>query len=222
MKKYDYPNGVELLAVVVTCIGVGYLIGTSSIGNSALGSFILSLFSSYVFFLLTTKLSEKRNRKRINRIIYPKLKEIVDQVEYAVEVCIFNEKVTKGNISGKADIYTVSHWLGRGSVLDISIERSNGIIQYPKCKYTPQTYKDLLIIYTTIPILESLEELKPYYFAMDKEVLDCLTKINSANYLRITGKELTELNKIFFIPQHFIEFWSLARELRKHINHLKI
>ncbi|MEZ9491466.1 hypothetical protein AB4170_03665 [Vibrio splendidus] len=222
MKNCDYPSGVVFIALVVTCLGFGYLIGTSSIGNSLLGSFIFSLFSSFVFFLLTTKLSENRNRKRINRIIYPKLKELVDQVEYAVEVCVFNEKVNKGNLAVNTDIDTVSRWLGRGSVLNVSIDRSNGIIKYPNCKYAPETYKDLLVIYTIIPILNNLEELKPYYFEMDKDVLDCLTKINSANYLRITGKELIESNEIFFIPPHFIEFWSLVRELHKRIKYLKM
>ncbi|HHF3269228.1 TPA: hypothetical protein ACVO4Z_000213 [Vibrio alginolyticus] len=222
MKNCDYPSGVVFIALVVTCLGFGYLIGTSSIGNSLLGSFIFSLFSSFVFFLLTTKFSEIRNRKRINRVIYPKLKELVDQVEYAVEVCVFNEKVTKDKLAFSTDIDNFSRWLGRGSVLDVGIDYSNGVIQYPNCKYVPQTYKDLLVIYTIIPILENLEELKPLYFEMDKDVLDYLTKINNTSYLRITGKELIELNEVFFIPQHFIEFWSLVRELRKRINKLKM
>ncbi|EGR0900748.1 hypothetical protein V9K09_003507 [Vibrio cholerae] len=222
MKNFDYPSGVVFIALVVTCIGFGYMLGTSSIGNSLFGSFIFSLFSSFVFFFLTTKLSENRNQKRINRVIYPKLKELVDQVEYAVETCIFNEKVAKGYIAANADIDTVSRWLERGSALDVSIDRSNGIIQYPNCKYEPKTYKDLLVIYTVIPVIEYLGELKPYYFAIDKDILDCLAKINSAHYLRITGKELIELNDILFIPPHFIEFWSLVRELHNRIEYLKM
>jgi len=63
MKNIDYPVGTAFVALVLTCFGAGFFVGSSTV-DEALSGFILTIFSSYVFFFLTVTLKNRAEKKK--------------------------------------------------------------------------------------------------------------------------------------------------------------
>jgi len=215
LKNFDYPVGINFIALVAVCFGAGFLTGMSAWGALIVGT-VVSLISSYVFFFCTVKLKEWEENKKINRIILPQLIDIVERFEYAIDFCILESLPEKleSETAENIEILKVKKYLDRRGALNKEIDLSRGFIQFTKCLYKPKTYRELLVIYTTIPIIETLNNLQPYYYLMDKDILEVLTGLKRCHYFRVTGGNLMDCNSVFFIQPHFIECWQLIRKLK--------
>ncbi|UTV28961.1 hypothetical protein [Photobacterium atrarenae] len=219
LKNIDYPSFTAFIALVITCFSAGFFTGSGSWG-SAISGVIVSLISSYVFFILTVTLTKREDRKKNNRIVYPQLESLICKVDYALEVCIplvVNHKNVK-NI----DLVELKRYLSVRGALDHQIPKNLGIVIYSKNQYEARNYKELLTIYTTWPILDLIEQLKPHYFLMEKELVETLSKIANSHYLRVTGSTLVDEGQVLFIPPHFIEFVEAIEQLREQLSKMRM
>ncbi len=219
LRKIDYPSSIAFIALVVTCFSAGFFTGSSSWG-SAFSGIVVSIISSYVFFFITVTLKEREERKKNNRIIYPQLESLVSKMDYALEVCL-PESVNKQN-NKSIDIAYLEKCFEFIGALNNKIKKGQCIVKYPKNKYDAVTYKELLVIYTTFPIFELIDQLKPHYYLMEKELVQVISKLASSHYLRVTGSRLVDENRVIFIPPYFIEFAKGIEELREQLTRMKM
>lgn len=219
LKNIDYPSSIAFIALVNTCFSAGFFTGSSSWG-SALSGIVASIISSYVFFFITVTLKEREERKKNNRIIYPQLENLVRKMDYALEVCL--PEAVKNQDNKSIDISRLEKSFQRRGALNEKIDKGQCIVKYPKNKYEAVTYRELLAIYTTFPIFDLLEQLKPHYYLMEKDLVQVISKLASSHYLRITGATLVDENRVFFIPPYFIEFAKGIEDLRVQLTRMKM
>lgn len=216
MFKFDYPVGFTFIALVLSCFGAGFFVGSSSIGL-ALNGFMLSIFSSYVFFFLTVTLKESSEKRKIKNIVDPMIIDIIRSLYDAINNSIFVPKNIHKSLSEISNLEEIEMY----KLLDmekLNIPMKGWRLYYYEFKAKPETYIDQLILDSTLPIESILDQMKSYYFMLDHDLVEKLTAIERASYLKLCGNYLKYENKFRFDISSFIEFYKLINKLEVHVD----
>ena len=215
MKNFDYPVGISFVALVLTCFGAGFFFGSSTLG-SALSGFVLSIFSSYVFFFLTVSLKDRADKKKIKNIVNPKLGRIVSSVYVAIHNSVLypNKSCRPMPDASQLSLEDLTELLDFNS-LNIPLKGFRS--HYPQFDIKAETYIDQLILDTTLPIESQLEQIKPYYYMLEHDVVKILTDIEGAMYLCFSGQRLKHDKSFVFDKELFLDFWKQIKKLDHHV-----
>ncbi|HFG1781955.1 TPA: hypothetical protein ACGF1S_003483 [Vibrio cholerae] len=214
MLKIDYPVGLSFIALVLACFGAGFFFGSSTIGE-AISSFVLSIFSSYIFFFLTVTLKERSEKRKIKNIVNPMLGGIVTRLYSAIHNSILNPNETCRPIpdSSKLTDNELDKWLDV-DVLNVPIKGFRA--HYPQFGVKAQTNIDQLILDSTLPIESMLERIKPYYYMLEHDVVKILTDIENSAHICFSGRALKYENSFVFDKLSFIDFYRLIKRLERY------
>ena len=215
MKNIDYPVGAAFIALVLTCFGAGFFFGSSKMGE-ALSGLILSIFSSYVFFFLTVTLKDRSEKKKIMNIIHPKLERMVSSLDVAIHNSILfpNQSCRPMPNANKLKVEDLENLLDVDALsIPLKVFRSF----YYQYDVKAETYIDQLILDTTLPFESQLQDIKPYYYMFDHDIVKILTDIENSPYLKFSGHRLKYDKSFVFDKQIFINYWLLVKKLEKYV-----
>ena len=217
MKNIDYPVGINFIALVITCIGAGYFFGSSTLG-SAVSGFVLSIFSSYVFFFLTVTLKERADKRKIKKIVNPMLSKIVSTFYVAIHNSVLfpNESCRPMPDASKLAYDELDALLDVDALnMPIKVFRSH----YYQFDVKTETNIDELILNTTLPVASQLNEIKPYYYMLSHDVVKLLTDIEKSMYICFTGRRLEYEKSFVFDKKLFLEHFKLIKALDEHVEY---
>lgn len=216
MTKFDFPVGFTFAALVCVCFSAGFIVGSSSIG-SAISAIVISMLSSSIFFFLTITLKESSEKRKIKNIVDPMIIDIIRSLYDAINNSIFVPKNIHKSLSEISNLEEIEMY----KLLDmekLNIPMKGWRLYYYEFKAKPETYIDQLILDSTLPIESILDQMKSYYFMLDHDLVEKLTAIERASYLKLCGNYLKYENKFRFDISSFIEFYKLINKLEVHVD----
>jgi hypothetical protein len=216
MKNIDYPVGVAFIALVLVCFGAGFFVGSSTVGE-ALSGFVLSIFSSYIFFFLTVTLKDRAEKKKIMNIVNPQLERIISKVNVAIHNSVLYpntscrpmpdvNKLSREELTKLLDV----------DLLNVPLKGFRSY--YMQYDIKAETNIDQLILDTTLPIESQLERIKPYYYMLEHDIVKILTDIENSTYLNFSGQRLKYEKSFIFDQQLFLDFWVQVKKLEHHVD----
>jgi len=216
MGKFDYPSGFVFVGLVVVCFGAGFFVGSSTIG-AAISGFLLSIFSSSVFFFLTVTLKDYSEKKKIKNIVNPMLESIVTTLYSAIHNSVLdpNSSCRPRPNPSKLSIGELDKLLDFD---DLNSPIEGFRLHYSQFDIKAKTNIEQLVLDTTLPIESMLEQIKPYYFMLEYDVVKILTEIEGSAYISFVGRSLKFDNSFKFDKFLFLDFCRLVKKIEGYVD----
>lgn len=207
--------GFAFFALIIVCFSFGYFVGVGD-ANEFFKSLIYSILASYIFFFLTVTLREKSERKKQQTITTPLLRKVVSQFQISIHNCILypNSECRPMPDVKKLNISEIEHL--------IDFERLNVKIKgfkpiFLKSSVARETYIDQLVIETTIEVEYIFQEIQPYFYMLEHDIVEILTSIQQSTHAKVVGQRLKYRSEFFFDKNIFLEAYSNVLTLEKAI-----
>jgi len=216
LKHFDYPVGFVFIGLVLVCFMAGYFVGVDDI-SGFFKSLFSSLFASYVFLFLTVTLKEQADKRKIKKITSPMLERIINSYESSIHNSVLfpNPKCRPMPEVSSLSISDLEELID----FDLLNTELKGFRSYyPEFSVQPKTYIDQLIVDTTLPVDAALQDIKPYFYLLNHDIIDALTKIENSMYFKFSGSRLKHRSEFVFDKDIFIENYKNILELGKVIN----
>ncbi|WP_146075600.1 hypothetical protein [Vibrio jasicida] len=213
--KVDKVVTINFLALVLTVFTAGYLVGYHQTGSGFLEGVIASVVASIVFHYTLSYWESKRREKDIYKVVFPFLKGIVSTTNYSLFYASSDQSdISKLDTMISNDVQTLVDFINS----DYMDEPIGNIIVGGRHGFNPQTRRELWTVQFVYGVEEALIKIKPYYYMLDSELIELLTKLENCRFVLSVTNFANEYNKITQSLFGVGEALELVQELSKRLD----
>ncbi|MGD8174294.1 hypothetical protein ACQEXU_21845 [Vibrio sp. TRT 21S02] len=185
---------ISFLALVLSVFSAGYIVGYHQTGKGFLEGVMASVVASIVFHYTLSYWESKKRQKEVFNVVFPYVRSIISDVNYSLFYASSEQsdpsKVDTMLESDANDLYAFLR-------SDETLEQLSKFVIGRRYGFSPTNKRELWVVQFTYGVLNQLNQLKPYYYMLDSELLDILTRLENCQFISLVKAQSDEMNVIY-------------------------